>query len=100
VELPRLQPLWEKYRERGFSVVAVEATGDRQNALALIRDNGLDYHLLANGEGENEVVRSEFGVRGFPTSYLIDRQGRILFYHLGFSPGDEQELEKEIRRLL
>ena len=46
MELPRLEPLWKKYRDRGFSIVAVEATGDRERAVQFIEKNGLTYHLL------------------------------------------------------
>ena len=40
------------------------------------------------------------GVNGYPSSFLVDRQGRILYYHFGFYEGDEVKLEEEIRRVL
>jgi cytochrome c biogenesis protein CcmG/thiol:disulfide interchange protein DsbE len=100
VELPRLEPLYQKYKDKGLTVVAVEAQGDTEGATTFINENNLTYACLENGEGEGDVVRSLFGVRSFPTSYIIDRQGRIMFYHLGFDEGDEAKLEKEILQLL
>ena len=47
MELPRIEPLWKKYRDKGFSVVAVEATGDRDRAVKFIDEKNLTYHLLA-----------------------------------------------------
>jgi len=78
----------------------VEANRDRERAEAFLADHSLTYHLLENGEGEEEVVRRVFDVRAFPTTFLADRQGRVLFYHLGFEVGDEERLEQEIRQLL
>ncbi len=39
-------------------------------------------------------------VQSFPTSFLIDRQGRVMYSHLGFEAGDEDNLAKEIESLL
>jgi cytochrome c biogenesis protein CcmG/thiol:disulfide interchange protein DsbE len=98
VELPRLEPLWQKYRDQGFSVVAVETTRDRDRAQEFIEKHKLTYHLLETEE-EKQVVKDRFGVKWFPTSFLIDREGRIMICHVGFTVGDEVELEKEILRL-
>jgi glutathione peroxidase-family protein len=95
VELPRLEPLWRKYRDKGFSVVAVEATRDRKRAEAFIAENHLTYHFL-EPEQEKQAVKDFFGIKWFPTSYLIDRDGRIMICHVGFRAGDEATLENEI----
>ena len=100
MELPRLQPLFEKYRDRGLSVIAIDTMRDTERATKFIAENGLTYPMLENGEGDAEVVRATYQVYGHPTSFLIDREGRILYYHLGFREGDEEKLEKEILSLL
>lgn len=100
MELPRLQPLYEKYKDQGFSVVAVD--GKRQTDLAqkFIEKHGLTYTALENGEDEAEIVKNLFKVQGYPTSFLIDREGRIMFSHIGFEAGDEEHLAEDIERLL
>lgn len=98
--MPRLQPLYESYRDAGFTVVAIDYRRDTERATAFAEEHGLTYPMLENGEEENEVVRSVFEVSSFPTSYLVDGEGRILYYHLGFEIGDEKKLEKEIQKLL
>jgi hypothetical protein len=40
-----------------------------------------------------------FKIQGTPTNLVIDRQGRIIFRHLGFSPGSEKILAAEIEML-
>ena len=100
MELPRLEPLWQKYRDKGFTIVAVERSRDTELAKKLIADEKLTFHFLENGEGDAEVVRKQFGVTTFPTSFLIDREGRVLYVHVGFEAGDEKHLEEQIRGLL
>ena len=98
MELPRLELLWKKYGEKGFSVVAIEALRDRERALKFVKDRGLTYHLLEEGEND-AVVQKTFRVESFPTSFVIDRDGRIMYCHVGFEKGDEVRLEGEILEL-
>jgi peroxiredoxin len=100
VELPRLEPLHKTYNDQGLAIVAVERSRDTERAKKFIADNTLTYVFLENGEGDAEVVRRVFGVTTFPTSFLIDREGRVIHVHVGFEAGDEKELESQIRELL
>jgi peroxiredoxin len=100
VELPRLEKIWQSYKDKGFTIVAVERSRDTDRAKKFITGNKLDFHLLENGEGDEEVVRKVFGVTTFPTVFLIDKQGRVEYVHVGFEPGDEKHLEEQIRGLL
>jgi len=100
VELPRLQPLYEKYRDQGFEVIAIETKGQTERATKFIEENGLTYTMLKNGDGEAEVASTTFNVIYHPSSFLIDRDGKVMYYHLGFEAGDEEHLEEEIKTLL
>ena len=100
MELPRLQPLYEKYRDQGFEVIAIETKGQTERATKFIEENGLTYTMLKNGDGEAEVASTTFNVIYHPSSFLIDRDGKVMYYHLGFEAGDEEHLEEEIKALL
>ena len=100
MELPRLQTLYESYREQGFEIVAVEANRDTEQARKFIADKGLTFTMLEDGADDAEVVSSVFGVWAFPTSLLVDREGRVMYAHVGFELGDEETLEEEIKSLL
>jgi peroxiredoxin len=100
VELPRLQPLYETYKDQGFNVVVVDGKRQTEKAVEFIEKHGLTYTALENGEDDAEVVDAVFGVQSFPTSFLVDREGRIVYSHLGFEAGDEEKLAKEIESLL
>lgn len=100
MELPRVQVLYDKLKSRGFEVVAVEATRNRKTSEEFVQNNKLGFTCLENGTGDLNVVSGKVGVRVFPTSFLIDRKGNIVRCHVGFEPGDEVKLEKEILELL
>jgi peroxiredoxin len=100
VELPRLQTLYDTYKDQGFNVVVVDGKRMTDLATKFIEKNGLTYTALENGEDEAEVVKNIFMVQSFPTSFLIDREGRVMYSHVGFEPGDEEHLAEEIESLL
>jgi peroxiredoxin len=100
VELPRLQPLYEKYKDQGFEIIAVDGKRDTERATAFIEENGLTYTMLENAEGDDDVVGNLYKVRAYPSSFLIDRDGKVMYFHLGFEAGDEEHLEEEIQSLL
>ena len=100
MELPRLQPLYEQYKDQGFEIIAVDGKRDTERATKFIEENGLTYTMLENGEESEEIVGSMFKVRSYPSSFLIDRDGKVMYFHLGFEAGDEKHIEEEIKALL
>lgn len=55
------------------------------------------HHIL------NDVDREAFdayGVRGIPTTCIIDHAGRLIYRHIGFREGDEEQFAAEIEALL
>ena len=100
MELPRLQSLYEKYKDQGFNVVVVDGKRQTEKATSFIAKHGLTYTALQNGEGDAEIADAVFGVTGYPHSFLVDREGRVMLSHLGFDAGDEEKLAEDIETLL
>ena len=100
MELPRLQAIWEKHQDQGFEVIAIESNRETERAKRFIDEAGLGFTCLENGEGDSEAVETVFEVMGFPSSFIVDREGRIMYYHLGFDEGDEKVIEEEVISLL
>ncbi len=98
--MPRLQALYEEYKDQGLEIVAVDGKRDTERAMKFIEQKGLTYTMLENAEGDEEVVGNIFKVRAYPSSFLIGRDGKVMFFHLGFEEGDEVHLEEEILELL
>lgn len=80
-------------------MVAIQSDQDREKGLRLVEEKGLTFHILHN-ETDNDVVYGVLRSEGNPSTFIIDRKGRVLSYHLGFEEGDEIELEEEIADLL
>ena len=100
MELPRLEPIFQKYKNRGLQVVAIDSTARAELAQQFIKENSLTYTFVETGKGEEDIVKNVFGVLSTPATFIIDQEGKIRFFHLDFLPGDEVEIEKQIASLL
>ena len=99
-ELPGLKAMYEKYKDRGFRMVVIDGLRMTERGKQFIKEHELPYIFLETGEGEENVVQKVFGVGTYPTSFVVDKEGRVRYYHLGFNAGDEVKIEEEIVSLL
>lgn len=76
-EMPALEKAYEKYRDRGFTILAVNWTqqDDPEQVDPYVQSLGLSFPVLLDREGE--VSERTFNIRGLPTSIIIDRKGII-----------------------
>ncbi len=64
---------------------------------AFVEDCGVAHLVSEDLTGE---IRDEYDVRGVPTTVIIDDAGRLMFSHVGFENGLEEQFAKEIETLL
>ncbi|HSQ64636.1 MAG TPA: TlpA disulfide reductase family protein [Polyangiaceae bacterium] len=99
-EMPHLEALWEKYRSRGFLVVAVSMDSADQLAdvPAFAKRNQMNFPVLTD---EDSSIAGLYNPRkSAPLSVIIDKQGHISAVREGYSPGDEAFVEKDVLKAL
>ena len=96
-EMPQLVETFQKYREQGYDTLAVAMSYDPPDqVLAYANKNELPFKVALDMRGN---VAKDFGdILLTPTSFLIDRQGRIIKRYLG-AP-DFAELHRLVEQLL
>jgi thiol-disulfide isomerase/thioredoxin len=94
-ELPHLQALSEKFAAEDFLMLGVVLeSGDQEEIQAFIEEKQIRYPQVLGEEGTKE----SFGpFLGYPTKYLIDREGRVVKRYFGMV-GDE--LAADVERLI
>lgn len=76
-EMPDIIDVYNQYRGKGFEIIAVAMPYDPPNyVLKFSRDRRLPFPVALDIRGE--AVRAFGNVNLTPTSFLIDREGRIL----------------------
>lgn len=69
----------------------------RERVQAFVDERKLTHPIALMG---GKIGRELYNVHGYPTSFWIDRQGRVLGHDIGYGAGKEVELRKHIRELL
>lgn len=97
VEMPHLNRLYDKYRDAGFVLLAVNIDEDPKNAANLASKLGMRFPVLLDTD---KKVSRLYDLSAMPSTMLIDRDGRVRYTHRGYRDGYEQTYEQQIRELL
>jgi thiol-disulfide isomerase/thioredoxin len=94
---PWMQALQTEYASRGLTVIAVNLDQDRAAADTFLQrfHPGFQIHFDPQGRWAEQ-----FGVKGMPTSVVIDRHGVPRFTQSGFVPDDRQIYTRHVEQLL
>jgi thiol-disulfide isomerase/thioredoxin len=95
--LPSLDRLYRQLSNRGFMVLAINVDAYSQDAKDFLKAYPVSYPVLRDESGS---LPAAFGVKGMPTAFLIDKQGKVRRVHEGFRLGDEDLIRKEVLILL
>lgn len=98
-ELPVYDRLSRKYKERGLVVVGVNIDKSANVARDFLQGRKLDLSFPVVNDADHVVVKS-YAPPTMPSSYFVDRGGRIQRVHAGFRASDAAEIEATIQRLL
>ncbi|NKB68443.1 MAG: redoxin domain-containing protein [Candidatus Latescibacteria bacterium] len=98
VELPELVQLQKTYADSGLTIVAVSTDKFPRKVEAFLEKTPLDP-LTVLLDYDSQLV-AQYDPTGYPASYFLDRQGKLRYHHIGFSPEDLTRYEAEIRALL
>ena len=98
VSFPALDALATSLKDRGVDVLAVSVDEDRKDLDEFISAQPIKtMRILLDPEMK---AADAFKVGALPTSFIVDRQGRIRFTHAGYGPDAVERFAAEIRTLL
>ena len=98
-EMKELDKLHLKYKKQGFDVVSINIDNTRNMSKVKSYVNSQKYAFTVLSDPRAELFR-KMGGKVMPFVIIADSVGEIVNRHVGYNPGDEKELEKEILHLL
>ncbi len=95
-EMPYLRNLWKKFEGNdGLRVLCISTeTADEVRAHPLSRELDMPLYVF------DPPVPPELQAEGLPTTYIFDRQGRVVFGHTGMARWDGDEIVAYLEGLL
>lgn len=94
-EMPDIVGTWRKYMNQGFNVIGINYGESETEAVNFTKTYGMDF---PNFFDPGKLVAAQYGVVSMPSSYLVDRTGKVV----EFIPGkiDFAKLVPAIETLL
>lgn len=100
VEMPRLEKeIWDKYEGNpDFVMVAIARQQTQAKIAAFAREHPEFTYPLAYDP--QRKVYAKFAAAGIPRSYVVGRDGKILFQSLGYEQGEVAKLNAAVQKAL
>jgi peroxiredoxin len=96
IEIPWFVEFERQHKGQGFAVVGVSMDEDGWQAIKpFVSETGINYRVLL---GDEKVSDLYGGIDSLPTSFVIDREGRIAAVHIGLV--SKSRYENDLQQLL
>ncbi len=79
-EMAAIEPVYKDLHSQGLEILAINVRQDQTTAMRFVQQLGVTYPALLDPDGE---IARAYGVSGLPSTFFIDRQGRLVTRLLG-----------------
>jgi peroxiredoxin len=94
-EAPALERLSHEYDAEAVVFLGIAVDDTERKAKAFMKKNGLTIPAGLDRTGE---IKDAFGLYGMPTTYFIDKEGKVSYFHAGVVT--EELLKHEVDKML
>ncbi len=99
VEMRVLKDVYKKYKNKGFTILSINQDSPKSvsKVRAYISSQRINFPVALD---PNSQLLQKLNGQSIPYSLLFNKEGEIVYKSVGYLPGDEINLEKEIQKLL
>jgi len=95
--MPFLNDLRNELSDKGFEIIAINVDEETLIAQHFLNNYPVDYPVVFDPKGGCPLA---YDVKAMPSSYFVDKKGKIRYVHLGFRHQDESEIRARVLELL
>ena len=95
--MPWLNEMHSRFGNQGLVVIGVNVDAERADAERFLRDVPVSFDVVYDASG---TLATQFGVQGMPSSFVFDRDGKLVGRYLGFREAKRLQHETELAELL
>jgi len=94
-ELAEYKKIYKDYKDKGFKMFAISTDDERTVAKVkpFVKSKGFDFPVLLD---TNSDISRLYYAQSVPYSVILDKQGMIIYSHLGYMKGDEIKVREII----
>jgi thiol-disulfide isomerase/thioredoxin len=95
---PAMEEMTKEFTGKGLTIIAISVDEKQENMREFLKSVKVSFTIVR--DAQHKLVAAA-DIRSMPTSFLIDRSGKIRFIHAGFDRDKtKREYVKEIEQLL
>jgi len=94
---PWLNEMHARYGEDGFKVIGINVDHDKAKASKFLERVPADFEIAYDPDG---TVADMYSLKVMPSSFIIDKEGKLIHKHKGFKASDGSRMEDMIKKLL
>lgn len=95
--VPEIQKAYNKYHDKGFEIVGISLDEEKDALEKFVKQRKLPWPQHFDGARFDGKLALKYGVNVAPTTYLIDRDGKII-KHLSGTDDLEKEIENALKK--
>lgn len=94
---PWMNDMRNRYDRKDLQIIAINLDADKGEAMKFLEKVPASFDIAYDPDGE---IAAKYDLQVMPSSYLINKNGEVVFAHKGFREGDTPEIEAKIQKLL
>ena len=99
-ELDAISEVYEEWQEEtGVKIIAIsiDQAQNINKVKPLVDSHGWEYEVLLD---PNSELKQALAIQNIPYVLIVDGKGNIVYRHMGYTDGAEEELIEKVRELL
>jgi thiol-disulfide isomerase/thioredoxin len=102
--MPHIEEVWKKTQEKGVVVLAVCVWDSKEAFDKWVPENSTKYTFpvtfdTAGRDSAKSVAGKLFNVSGIPTTFVIDKDGKVVDGIVGYSGASDKRIEAALRKV-
>ncbi len=95
-EMPSMAELYREFSGQGLTMVAVSSE-DVDTVREYTGSARYPFTILVDSE---DLLSQRFGIDAIPTTFIVDKQGKLVYQHVGFNDWSSSAIREQVRDLL
>jgi peroxiredoxin len=96
-EMPTMQRAWDKLHNEGFTILAVDVGDEAGSVQQFFAGTPVKFPVLLD---RDSAVSSQWPLKGLPTTFVLDRAGRVRYKATGERDWDHPGMIEQLRALI
>lgn len=94
-EIPELKRMYQKFKDKGFTILSVSIDDDREKWIAAVNEEKMGWPNVSDLKGSDGLAANTFNIHAIPQNILVDPSGKIIAKNLNMG-----ELNKKLESFI